>query len=357
MDRGFCQCSQLDKQTKMKSKVIVTGGMGYIGSHTVVELINKGYQPVIIDNLSNSEVTVLDGIKKITGINVTFEQVDLSEAVSTAEIFAKHKDAIGVIHFAALKAVGESVNKPTLYYKNNIFSLINVIEGITNNGIGNLIFSSSCTVYGQPEKLPVTEQSPIQPALSPYGNTKQVGEEILREATGASEQKMKTISLRYFNPIGAHPSANIGELPLGVPNNLMPYITQTAIGMREQLSVFGTDYNTPDGTAIRDYIHVVDLAEAHVVALDRLVGGHNKLDYEVFNLGTGNGFSVMDVIKSFERSTGEKLKYKTVERRAGDIETIYADTTFAKEELGWETSRSLDEMTASAWAWEKKIRG
>ena len=340
----------------MRKKVIVTGGMGYIGSHTVVELVNAGYQPVILDNLSNSEATVLDGIKKITGQDIPFEQVDLSDPVATAASFDKYGDAVGVIHFAALKAVGESVSQPIRYYRNNIYSLINVLEGMMKNDMAHLIFSSSCTVYGQPDTLPVTEKSPIKPALSPYGNTKQVGEEILREGTMASDGKLKSISLRYFNPIGAHPTAEIGELPLGVPNNLMPYITQTAIGLREKLSVFGTDYDTPDGTAIRDYIHVVDLAEAHVVAMARLLAGDNAAPYEVFNLGTGNGYSVLEVIQSFERSTGHKLNYQTVERREGDVEAVYADTSFAKDELGWETKRSLDEMTASAWAWEQKVR-
>jgi len=340
----------------MKPKVIVTGGMGFIGSHTIVELIDAGYDPVIVDNLSNSNKDVLQGIKKITGVEVPFSETDLSEATTTAAFFREHKDAVGVIHFAALKAVGESVKHPAKYYKNNLVGLINVMEGMQANGIPHMIFSSSCTVYGQPETLPVTESFPIQPALSPYGNTKQIGEEILKEDTLAREGNSTTIALRYFNPIGAHPSAEIGELPIGVPSNLMPFITQTAIGLREQLSVFGTDYNTKDGTAVRDYIHVVDLAKAHVVALERSVDHKNKARYEVFNLGTGNGFTVLEVIQSFERSTGLKLNYKTVERRAGDVEAIYAETTLAREELGWETQLSLDDMTASAWAWEKKIR-
>lgn len=339
----------------MSKKIIVTGGMGYIGSHTVVELITAEYEPVILDNLANSNEDVLKGIKAITGKDVPFINVDLSDPVANKEAFAQHKDAIGVIHFAALKAVGESVKEPVRYYKNNIYGLINVMEEMRTNGIKNFIFSSSCTVYGQPDTLPVTEKSPIKPALSPYGNTKQIGEEILREAGGAEPGKFITIALRYFNPIGAHPSAHIGELPLGVPNNLMPFITQTAIGKRDQLSVFGTDYNTVDGTAVRDYIHVQDLAEAHVVAMARLLEKKNKLDFEVFNLGTGNGFSVLEVIQSFERSTGEKLKYKLTDRREGDVEAVYADTTFAKEELGWVTKRSLDEMTKSAWEWEKRV--
>ncbi len=338
-------------------KVIVTGGMGYIGSHTIVELINAGYHPIIIDNLSNSDRSVLEGLEAITGVKVPFEEIDLSDSKSTAQIFSKHADAIGVIHFAALKAVGESVEQPIRYYKNNIGSLVNVLEAMANLKIENFIFSSSCTVYGQPEKLPVTELSPTQPAISPYGNTKQVGEEIIRETCSTKSSELHTISLRYFNPIGAHNSALIGELPLGIPNNLLPYITQTAIGIREQLSVFGSDYNTPDGTAIRDYIHVVDLAEAHVVALTRLIQKQNKSNYEVFNLGTGQGNSVLEVIQSFEKTTGEKVNYKIVDRRPGDVEAVYADTTYAREELGWATKRNLDEMTASAWAWEKKLRG
>lgn len=338
-------------------KVIVTGGMGYIGSHTIVELINAGYHPIIIDNLSNSDRSVLEGLEAITGVKVPFEEIDLSDSKSTAQIFSKHADAIGVIHFAALKAVGESVEQPIRYYKNNIGSLVNVLEAMANLKIENFIFSSSCTVYGQPEKLPVTELSPTQPAISPYGNTKQVGEEIIKETCSTKSSELHTISLRYFNPIGAHNSALIGELPLGIPNNLLPYITQTAIGIREQLSVFGSDYNTPDGTAIRDYIHVVDLAEAHVVALTRLIQKQNKSNYEVFNLGTGQGNSVLEVIQSFEKTTGEKVNYKIVDRRPGDVEAVYADTTYAREELGWATKRNLDEMTASAWAWEKKLRG
>ena len=338
-----------------RQKVIVTGGMGYIGSHTVVELISAGYQPIIIDNLSNSRRSVLDGISAITEEDVTFEEVDLSVASKTFEVFEKYADAIGVIHFAALKAVGESVEKPTLYYKNNLFSLINVIEAIQKNNIDKFIFSSSCTVYGQPDQLPVTELSPIQPAASPYGNTKQIGEEILRETTTAANSKLVTTSLRYFNPIGAHTSAHIGELPLGIPSNLLPYLTQTVAGIREQLSVFGSDYNTPDGTAIRDYIHVVDVAEAHIIALQRLIEGKNKSSYEAYNLGTGEGYSVLDVIHSFERSTGQKVNYKIVDRRPGDVEAVYADTSLAKKELNWMTKRSLDEMTASAWEWQKRV--
>jgi len=336
-------------------KVIVTGGLGYIGSHTVVELVNNGYEPIIVDNLSNSEIEILDGIQEITGRTIVFENVDLAEEPATIDLFKKHKDAIGVIHFAALKAVGESVKMPTEYYRNNIFGLVNILTAIKKVSIANLIFSSSCTVYGQPAKLPVTESTPFKPAESPYGSTKQIGEEILKAAAGA-EENLNAISLRYFNPIGAHDSALIGELPKGVPNNLVPYITQTAAGLRQSLSVYGGDYSTSDGTAIRDYIHVVDLAEAHVVALKRLADGKNETSFEFFNLGTGKGYSVLEVIKSFEKSTGEKLNYSIVERRAGDIESIYADTTKATEVLGWNTKRTLDQMMLSAWNWEKQLR-
>lgn len=339
----------------MGKKVIVTGGTGFIGSHTVVELIAAGYDPVIVDNLSNSEISVLAGLEKISGKSVPFSQVDLSDPALTATFFKQHQDAIGVIHFAALKAVGESVSEPLRYYKNNLFGLVNVMTEMKNCGIPNLIFSSSCTVYGQPEKLPVTEDSPVQAAESPYGNTKQIGEEILQQDISSRTDGASVISLRYFNPIGAHESAEIGELPLGVPNNLMPFITQTAIGIREQLSVFGNDYNTKDGTAVRDYIHVVDIAQAHVVALNRLIERKQKSSYEVFNLGTGQGNTVLEVIESFERSTGQKLNYKIVDRRAGDIEATYADTSYASTELGWSTKLGLDDMTASAWKWQQKL--
>ncbi len=339
----------------MSKKVIVTGGTGFIGSHTVVELIAAGYTPVILDNLSNSEIEVLEGIKKITGVTVEFGQIDIKDQAALTTFFHEHKDAIGVIHFAALKAVGESVNKPLLYYKNNIGGLINIISCMKEVGINNHIFSSSCTVYGQPDQLPVTENSPLKPAESPYGNTKQIGEEILREDIASRTDEGKVIALRYFNPIGAHASAEIGELPLGVPENLIPYVTQTAIGLRDELKVFGDDYNTKDGTAVRDYIHVVDLAQAHVVALDRLVNHKNKEKFEVFNLGTGQGNSVLEVIHAFEKSTGVKLNYKVVDRRAGDVEATYADTSFAKNELGWSTKLSLEEMLASAWKWQKKL--
>jgi UDP-glucose 4-epimerase len=336
-------------------KILVTGGTGYIGSHTVVELQQQGFETVIVDNLSNSQAGVIDSIEAISGIRPLFEQFDLVDRERTADFFKRHSDIQGIIHFAAYKAVGESVDKPLMYYRNNLVSLINILEGMMENNIPNLVFSSSCTVYGQPDELPVSEQAPIKKAESPYGNTKQISEEIISDTIRTS--KLKAIALRYFNPIGAHHSALIGELPLGVPNNLVPFITQTAIGIRAQLSVFGDDYNTPDGTAVRDYIHVVDLAQAHVVAVKRMIGEKMKNSFEVFNLGTGNGFSVLDVIRSFERVSDEKLNYKIVGRRAGDVEQVWADSTFSNNELGWKAMKSLDEMTASAWKWEKAYRG
>jgi UDP-glucose 4-epimerase len=340
----------------MNNKIIITGGMGFIGSHTVVELYYAGFTPVIIDNLSNSNESVKDGIQKIIGQEVIFEKLDLKDKEATKNCFGKHKDAKGVIHFAAHKAVGDSVKHPLKYYNNNINGLLNVLLAMQEFDIDNLIFSSSCTVYGVADVLPVTEKSPIKPAFSPYGYTKQVGEAIITDFTVANASK-KAISLRYFNPIGAHSSTEIGELPLGTPENLMPYITQTAAGLRKELSVFGDDYNTPDGTAIRDYIHVCDLAEAHVIAMLRLLEHNNLNSHEFFNIGTGKGYSVLDVIKSFEKTSGQKLNYKIVDRRPGDLETIYADTTFSKETLGWEAKLGLDDMTLSAWNWEKKING
>ena len=334
-------------------KILVTGGTGYIGSHTAVELQKKGYDVVIIDNLSNSHAGVIDRIEEITGKKPEFHQFDLIDRDKTAAFFADHSDLDGIIHFAAFKAVGESMTEPLMYYRNNLDSLINILQGMKDNGIKNLVFSSSCTVYGQPDELPVKETSPIKEAWSPYGNTKQMAEQILRFAVEA--HGLKTIALRYFNPIGAHDSALIGELPLGVPNNLVPFITQTAIGLRKSLSVFGSDYDTPDGTAIRDYIHVVDLAKAHVIAVDRMISGKGKSDMEIFNLGTGNGFSVLEVIQSFERVSGQKLNYQIVDRRPGDIEKVWADTSFANDELGWKAEMSLDEMMASAWKWEKAL--
>ncbi len=334
------------------SKVLVTGGTGFIGSHTVVELINGGYEVVIVDNLSNSKIGSLDGIEKITGVRPAFEQIDLRDKDKVETMLKKHNNIDAIIHFAAYKAVGESVAQPLKYYRNNLVSLINLLELMPQYSIENLVFSSSCTVYGQPEKLPVTEQAPIQVATSPYGNTKQISEEIIRDTVAASKN-IKTIALRYFNPIGAHPSALIGELPVGVPNNLVPFITQTAIGIREQLSVFGDDYNTPDGSCIRDYIHVVDLAKAHVVAVRRLIENKNKANLEMFNLGTGRGVSVLELVHTFEKVTGIKLNYKIVERRPGDAEQVWADTTFANHELGWKAESTLEDTLLSAWDWEK----
>jgi len=334
-------------------KILVTGGTGYIGSHTVVELQTRGHEVIVVDNLSNSAIEVLDNIAKITGKKPLFEKFDLTDGEKTEDFFKLHNDIKAIVHFAAFKAVGESVQYPLMYYRNNLGSLINVLQGMINNGIRDLVFSSSCTVYGQPESLPAREDTPVQKANSPYGNTKQIAEEIITETT--ANENIRAILLRYFNPIGAHDSAFIGELPLGVPNNLMPYITQTAIGKRDFLRVWGDDYQTPDGTAIRDYIHVVDLARAHVVAVERMVAEKCKSNVEVFNLGTGNGFSVMEVIRSFEHSTGIKLDYKILGRRPGDIEKVWADTRFANTELGWKAEKTLDEMTASAWNWEKAL--
>lgn len=336
-------------------KVLVTGGLGFIGSHTVVELQNKDFQVVIIDDLSNSSIDVLEGITKITGKAPIFEKLDLKEKTKVEVFFNQHKDIQGVIHFAASKAVGESVEKPLLYYENNINTLIYVLKSLVNLDTSNFIFSSSCTVYGQADTMPITENAPIKPAESPYGNTKQMGEEIITD-TCKVYKNLKAISLRYFNPIGAHPTANIGELPLGVPQNLVPFITQTAAGLRKELSVFGDDYPTPDGTCIRDYIHVVDLAKAHVVALERLLEEKNHGNYEVFNLGTGKGSSVLEVVQSFERVSGEKLNYKIAPRRAGDVIQAYADTTKANDVLGWKSQLSLDDAMLSAWNWEKKVR-
>jgi UDP-glucose 4-epimerase len=339
----------------MKKKILVTGGTGYIGSHTSVELIKSGFDVVMIDNLYNSEAEVVDRIYEITGIKPVLKVFDLCDHEKLDVFFSRNKDIAAVIHFAAYKAVSESVNKPLDYYRNNLVSLINLLDAMKRQGIANLVFSSSCTVYGQPEKLPVTEDAPLQPATSPYGNTKQIGEEIIRD-TILSDKNIKAISLRYFNPIGAHPSALIGELPGGVPENLVPYITQTAYGLRDDLKVFGDDYNTPDGSCIRDFLHVVDLAIAHVVAVKRLVEGRNKTNYEVFNLGTGTGVSVLEAIKSFERVSGIKIKYRIAGRRPGDIEKIWADPSFANKELGWKTVSTLDEAMKTAWDWEKNFR-
>lgn len=339
----------------MKKKILVTGGTGYIGSHTTVELIEEGFEPIIVDNLYNSEAVVVDRIQKITGVKPHLEVFDLCDREKLDKFIQKYNDISAVIHFAAYKAVGESVNKPLEYYRNNLLSLVNLLDVMKQHGIPSLVFSSSCTVYGQPEKLPVTEDAPLQPATSPYGNTKQIGESIIRDTT-VSDKNIKAISLRYFNPIGAHPSALIGELPRGVPENLVPFLTQTGYGIREELKVFGDDYNTPDGSCIRDYLHVVDLAKAHVIAIKRLIEGKNKTNYEVFNLGTGKGVSVLEAIKSFERVSGIKLKYKIVGRRAGDIEKIWANPAYANKELGWKTLSSLDEAMKTAWDWEKMFR-
>ena len=337
------------------SKILVTGGTGYIGSHTAVELINEGFEVVIVDNLSNSKIDALDGIQKITGVRPVFECIDLQSKRKTGLLFKKYPDIEAVIHFAAYKAVGESVAQPLKYYRNNLVSLLNLLELMRQHSVANMVFSSSCTVYGQPEKLPVTEDAPVQAATSPYGNTKQISEEIIRDAITASDN-IKSIALRYFNPIGAHPSAFIGELPVGVPNNLVPFITQTAIGIREQLRVFGNDYHTPDGSCIRDYIHVVDLAKAHVAAVRRLLNHKNKAKFEVFNLGTGRGVSVLELVHAFEKATGVKLNYKIVGRRPGDTEQVWADTTLANRELGWKAKSTLEDTLRSAWDWEKKIR-
>jgi UDP-glucose 4-epimerase len=333
-------------------KILVTGGTGFIGSHTAVELIESGYEVVIADNLSNSKTGALEGIQKITGVLPAFEKIDLCDKVAFADMLRKHRGIDAIIHFAAHKAVGESVLHPLKYYRNNLDSLINILELMPDHAIEHLIFSSSCTVYGQPEKLPVTEQSPIQPATSPYGNTKQISEAIIRDTVAASE-KIQCIALRYFNPIGAHASALIGELPVGVPGNLVPFITQTAIGIRDQLSIFGNDYNTPDGSCIRDYIHVVDLAKAHVVAVGRLLERRNKTAFEVFNLGTGRGVSVLELVHAFEKATGVKINFKIVARRPGDAEQVWADTAFANRELGWKAQSTLEETLLSAWKWEK----
>ncbi len=335
-------------------KIAVTGGLGFIGSHTVVELQNEGFEVVVVDNLSNASESVLDGIYHITGKKPVFEKIDLREKPAVQDFFKRHQDIQGVIHFAASKAVGESVENPLLYYENNINSLVYLLQELSKLHRANFIFSSSCTVYGQAEKMPITENASIQPALSPYGNTKQIGEEIIQDA--AKVTAINAILLRYFNPIGAHPSAAIGELPIGVPQNLVPFITQTAMGLREKLSVYGNDYPTPDGTAIRDYIHVVDLAKAHVVALKRLLNSQNTEKVETFNLGTGTGSSVMEVITAFEKVSGQKLNYQIVGRREGDITSAYACTEKANTVLGWKAQSTLEDSLASAWKWEQKIR-
>ncbi|WP_292892307.1 UDP-glucose 4-epimerase GalE [Nonlabens sp.] len=336
-------------------KILVTGGLGYIGSHVVVELQEQGYEVLIIDNLSNTSLNVLDKITAITTIPPVFEKVDVRDKESLATFFTKHTDIKGIIHFAASKAVGESVENPLLYYENNINALVYMLQNIQDQET-SFIFSSSCTVYGQADELPVTENAPIQPAESPYGNTKQIGEEIIRDTCKVTPH-LNAIALRYFNPIGAHKSAKIGELPLGIPQNLVPYITQTAIGLREQLSVYGNDYPTRDGTAVRDYIHVVDLAKAHVAALSRLIEKKGTENFEVFNVGTGTGSTVLEVITAFEKATGKPLNYKIVGRRAGDVVEAYAQTDKAHQVLGWKSTYSLEEALASSWKWEQAVRG
>jgi len=339
----------------MKKRIVVTGGTGYIGSHTAVELLGEGFEPILVDNLYNSEAVVADRIGRITGIKPPLEVFDLCDNDKLNTFFRKYDGISAIIHFAAYKAVGESVHKPLEYYRNNLVTLMNLLGSMKQFDIPHFVFSSSCTVYGQPERLPVTEDAPVQQAISPYGNTKQIGEEIIRDVVSAYD-KITSISLRYFNPIGAHPSGIIGELPSGVPENLVPFITQTAIGLRDELKVFGNDYDTPDGSCIRDYLHVVDLAKAHVAAVKRLIDRKNKKNYEVFNLGTGKGVSVLEAIKSFERVSGVKLKYRITGRRAGDIEKIWADPSLANRELGWKTISSLDDAMKTAWEWEKNLR-
>src|SRR5690554_281403 len=335
-------------------KILVTGGLGYIGSHTVVELQNSGYEVLIVDNLSNSSLDVLERITNITKKPPKFERLDLRIKSDVSEFFKNNSDFDGIIHFAASKAVSESVEKPLLYYENNLNTLIYLLQECNTHSIDNFIFSSSCTVYGEPDSLPITEEAPVKKATSPYGNTKQISEEILFDTCSVSD--LKAIALRYFNPIGAHETSQIGELPAGVPQNLVPFITQTAAGVREQLSVYGDDYPTEDGSCIRDYIHVVDLAKAHVIAMERLLSEKNESNYEFFNLGTGRGSSVLEVVNSFQNTTGEKLNYKIVERRPGDVISVYADTKKANEVLGWKSEKTMEEALASAWKWEKKVR-
>lgn len=341
----------------MKKKILVTGGTGFIGSHTTVELQQSGYDVVIVDNLSNSNMQVIDGIEQITGVRPAFEQIDCCDFSGMENVFTKYPDICGIIHFAASKAVGESVEKPLLYYRNNITSLINLLELMPKFKVKGIIFSSSCTVYGQPsaDNLPVTENSPIQKALSPYGNTKQINEEIISDYI-YSGAPIKSIILRYFNPIGAHPSALIGELPNGVPMNLIPFVTQTAIGIREQLKIFGNDYNTPDGTCVRDYIYVVDLAKAHVKAMERILTKDDNDTLEYFNIGTGNGVSTLEVVESFERVTGVKLNWAYAPRREGDIEKIWANPDRANNVLGWRSETGIDETLKTAWNWQLKLR-
>lgn len=339
----------------MKPRILVTGGTGYIGSHTVVELQQAGYPVVIIDNLSNSNKDVLKGIEKITGIMPDFVEADCTDIKALDALFAKYTDIKGIINFAASKAVGESMQKPLLYYRNNLNSLMNLLDEMQQHDVKGIVFSSSCTVYGEPDVNPVTEQSPIKKATSPYGNTKQISEEIITDVINAGAP-FKSVLLRYFNPVGAHPSAEIGELPNGVPQNLVPYLTQTAMGIRKELSVFGDDYNTPDGSCIRDYIDVVDLAKAHVLAIERMLNDKSDDKIEIFNLGTGNGVSVLELISTFETATGVKVPHKIVGRRAGDIEKVWANPTYANTVLGWKAETPIADTMKSAWAWQCKLR-
>ena len=339
----------------MKPRILVTGGTGYIGSHTVVELQKAGYPVVIIDNLSNSNKEVLDGIERITGIRPDFVEADCTDIKALDKLFTDYPGIKGIINFAASKAVGESMQKPILYYRNNLATLLNLLEEMPVHGVKGLVFSSSCTVYGEPDVNPVTEQSPIKKATSPYGNTKQISEEIITDVINAGAP-IKSVILRYFNPVGAHPSAEIGELPNGVPQNLIPYLTQTAMGIRKELSVFGDDYNTPDGSCIRDYIDVVDLAKAHVIAVERMLEDKSDEKIEIFNLGTGNGLSVLQLINTFEKATGVKVPHKIVGRRAGDIEKVWADPTYANEVRGWKADTPIADTMRSAWAWQCKLR-
>lgn len=338
-----------------KGRILVTGGAGFIGSHTAVELLGAGYDVVIADDLSNSDAAAVEGLRRITGREVPFERVDCCDRDALAEVFARHAfDA--VIHFAAFKSVPESVAQPLKYYRNNLLSLVNVLELMREHGTANVVFSSSATVYGQPDALPATERTPCKPATSPYGNTKQICEEILRDSVAACDG-LNGISLRYFNPVGAHPSALIGELPRGVPGNLVPFITQTAAGLHKELSIFGNDYDTPDGTALRDYIDIVDLARAHVHAVARMLGGAQKERYEVFNVGTGVPVSVLELVREFEKTNGVGVPYRIAGRRTGDVEAVWADAALANRELGWKPQRTLPQTLAAAWAWEKHLRG
>lgn len=339
----------------MKPRILVTGGTGYIGSHTVVELQNAGYPVVIIDNLSNSNKDVLDGIERITGIRPDFVEADCTDIKALDKLFTDYPGIKGIINFAASKAVGESMHKPVLYYRNNLNTLLNLLDEMAIHDVKGIVFSSSCTVYGEPDVNPVTEQSPIKKAASPYGNTKQISEEIITDVINAGAN-FKSVILRYFNPVGAHPSAEIGELPNGVPQNLIPYLTQTAMGIRKELSVFGDDYNTPDGSCIRDYIDVVDLAKAHVLAVERMLEDKSPEKIEIFNLGTGNGLSVLQLINTFEEATGVKVPHKIVGRRAGDIEKVWADPSYANEVLGWTADTPIADTMRSAWAWQCKLR-